>query len=228
MLEQASVHLKPMLDEVVFVGGATVELWITDEAAPEFRPTDDIDIIVEVATRTKFYALDARLKEIGFRNDSESKVICRFRHRETGLILDAMPTEASILGFSNHWQKEAFFHSAGFPLPSGTLIPTITPPYLLASKLEAFDSRGERDFYASRDFGDVVSLIDGREELIDEIATEASPLRSYIADQFLILQSDVDFENGLEGGLPLGPDQQSRFEDVLLPRVESIIRLGIN
>lgn len=39
MLEQAIEHLEPLLNEVVFVGGATVELWVTDEAAPEFRPT---------------------------------------------------------------------------------------------------------------------------------------------------------------------------------------------
>lgn len=43
MLELAAEHLGDLLDEVVFVGGATVELWITDEAAPEFRPTDDIE-----------------------------------------------------------------------------------------------------------------------------------------------------------------------------------------
>lgn len=37
MLELAAEHLSGLLAEVVFVGGATVELWITDQAAPEFR-----------------------------------------------------------------------------------------------------------------------------------------------------------------------------------------------
>ena len=37
MLERALEHLGELAGDVVFVGGATVDLWITDEAAPEFR-----------------------------------------------------------------------------------------------------------------------------------------------------------------------------------------------
>ena len=49
LLELAAARLGELLDELVFVGGATVELWITDPAAPEFRPTYDVDAIVEVS-----------------------------------------------------------------------------------------------------------------------------------------------------------------------------------
>ena len=35
MLERAAQELTPFLDEVAFVGGATIALWITDQAAPE-------------------------------------------------------------------------------------------------------------------------------------------------------------------------------------------------
>lgn len=52
LLELAAKHLGGLLSEVAFVGGATVELWITDDAAPEFRPTDDVDVIVEITTPT--------------------------------------------------------------------------------------------------------------------------------------------------------------------------------
>ncbi len=58
MLELAAEHLGELLDEVVFVGGATVELWITDEAAPEFRPTDDIDVIVEITTTSDYHRFE--------------------------------------------------------------------------------------------------------------------------------------------------------------------------
>ena len=96
-------------------------------------------------------------------------MICRFKEPGSGLLLDVMPTEASILGFENRWQAEAFPHAAECLLPSGRAIATIPPPFLLATKLEAFGTRGKRDFYGSRDFGDVVALIDGREELADEV-----------------------------------------------------------
>jgi hypothetical protein len=36
MLERAAQELAPFLDEVAFVGGATVALWTTDPAAPSY------------------------------------------------------------------------------------------------------------------------------------------------------------------------------------------------
>ena len=55
MLEMAADHLGPLLEEVVFLGGATVEFWISDPAAPEFRPTVDVDVVVEIATKADYY-----------------------------------------------------------------------------------------------------------------------------------------------------------------------------
>lgn len=51
LLEEAAARLEPVLEEVVFVGAATLVLWITDPAAPEVRPTRDVDVIVEVFAR---------------------------------------------------------------------------------------------------------------------------------------------------------------------------------
>jgi hypothetical protein len=100
MLERASIALGDLVDkEVVFVGGATVGLWATDEATAEFRPTDDIDVIVEVASRNDYYRFEERLRALGFVNDDEDGVICRFRHEAQGLILDVLPTDPSILGY---------------------------------------------------------------------------------------------------------------------------------
>jgi hypothetical protein len=62
MLESAADALDEILDEVVFVGGATVELWVTDPAAAEFRPTNDVDVIVEITSRHAYYELEDRLR----------------------------------------------------------------------------------------------------------------------------------------------------------------------
>jgi len=51
LLELAASTLGELVDEVVFVGGAAVTLWITDPAAPPVRPTNDVDV-VEATTRT--------------------------------------------------------------------------------------------------------------------------------------------------------------------------------
>jgi hypothetical protein len=71
LLELAADGLGPLLDEVVFVGGATVTLWITDPGAPPVRPTKDVDVVVEVATRSAFHDFEARLRHRGFAEDRE-------------------------------------------------------------------------------------------------------------------------------------------------------------
>jgi hypothetical protein len=142
LLELAAGALDDLPDEVVFVGGATLTLWITDPAAPPPRPTKDVDVIVEVTTRGRFHAFEERLRKRGFKEDQESGVICRWQHRDSGVILDAMPANASILGFENRWQAEALPFAVERELPSGAWIRAVPPPYLLATKLEAFKGRG--------------------------------------------------------------------------------------
>lgn len=223
MLELAAEHLGALLGEVVFVGGATIELWITDAAAPEFRPTDDIDVIVEITTLKDYHRFEKRLRKAGLEDDQESGVICRFKHPVSGLLLDVMPTEASILGFQNRWQAEAFPHAVEVKLPSGQPVRAIPPPYLLATKLEAFRTRGKNDFYGSRDFGDVVALVDGREELPSEIAEAPAPLRKYVAGQLEELSRQSVFASGLEGALPSSPETQERVADVIQPRIREML-----
>lgn len=78
LLDLAAQDLKGLLDDVVFVGAATVELWISDPAVPPIRPTKDVDVVVEVTTRTEFYRFEERLRSVGFIEDQESEVICRW------------------------------------------------------------------------------------------------------------------------------------------------------
>ncbi|HWH19044.1 MAG TPA: nucleotidyl transferase AbiEii/AbiGii toxin family protein [Solirubrobacterales bacterium] len=227
MLERAAVALGELVDdEVVFVGGATVGLWATDEATAEFRPTDDVDVIVEVATRNDYYRFEERLRALGFANDDEDGVICRFRHGAQRLVLDAMPTDAAILGFENRWQNEAFPHAVTVSLPSGQTIRAVPPAYLLATKLEAFRSRGKGDLLWSRDFEDVITLVDRRVELIDEVRGAGDELRAYISAELGVLLDRGDFDSAAEGALSGGPETQARFAAVVRPRVEAIVAAG--
>jgi hypothetical protein len=50
LLTTAARLLKPILDELVFVGGCATGLLITDEAAAEVRPTFDVDAIAEITS----------------------------------------------------------------------------------------------------------------------------------------------------------------------------------
>lgn len=225
MLELAFEHLGDLRDEVVFVGGATVELWVTDEAPPAFRFTEDVDVVVEVATQRGYYRIEKRLHGLGFENDRRSKVICRFRRPDSELVLDVMPTEGPILGFENHWQAEAFSHAVEVALPRGQTIRALPPPYLLATKLEAFNSRDKLDFYGSKDWSDVITLVDGREELIGEVAEAPETLRAYVSRRLTELSGHRDFDAGVEGALPSSPESRDRVDQVVLPRIRMLIEL---
>lgn len=224
LLEAASAALDDLLPEVVFVGGATVELWITDPAAPPVRPTKDVDVVVEVGSRSAFYDFETRLRAHGFRGDQEDGVICRWRHDAGDLILDAMPSEAGILGFENRWQGAGVPHAINRQLPSGTTIRALSPPYLLATKLEAFKGRGRGDFLASRDFADIIALVDGRQELIAEVAASGQDLRGYVSQEVQALLDASRFADGLFGALGGSAVSQERAQAVVLPALRSIVQ----
>lgn len=77
-IKAVSQVLEGLDQDFVFVGRATVSLYATDAAlAAEVRPTDDVDVVVELAGYRGYSGLDEKLREIGFVNDNTSKVICR-------------------------------------------------------------------------------------------------------------------------------------------------------
>ena len=223
LLESAAATLGPLGDQVVFVGGATIVLWVTDPAAPPPRPTLDVDVVVEVTTRLDYHRFGEQLRARGFSHDVASPVICRWRHSETGLVLDAMPAEPSILGVANRWQAAALPHATSRSLPSGAIVRAAPPAYLVAMKLEAFADRGSGDLLASHDIEDVIALLDGRAELVAEMAAADVELRRFVAEQMKTLRSAPRLLDALHGWLPADPEGQTRAKDVLLPRVDAIV-----
>jgi hypothetical protein len=139
------------------------------------------------------------------------------------MTLDAMPTDSKILGFSSYWQAAALPLAVECRLPSGTTIKAITPPYLLATKLEAFSGRGKGDLLGSRDFEDAISLVDGRSILMEEIRAASAGLRTYLAQQMAELKAMPRFEEWV--GAALRPDvaNQARVHAIVLPRLREIV-----
>jgi hypothetical protein len=141
LLQQVAKHLAPLLHEVVFVGGCTTGLFITDEGAAEVRPTFDVDVIAEITSYADYATFSERLRGLGFREDtSERAPLCRWLI--DGLKLDVMPIDEKILGFSNRWYREAMAAAQEIDLEPGLRIRVVTAPYFVATKLEAFRGRG--------------------------------------------------------------------------------------
>jgi len=185
MLAAAVEKLVPLLDRIVFVGGCATGLLITDPGASPVRPTLDVDAIIDLASYAQFADLENRLQDLGFQpSHAEGAPICRWTHQD--LVLDLMPTDSSILGFSNRWYHMALQNSETTRIGTHK-IRLITAPYFLATKLEALHGRGQHDYRLSRDLEDIVTVINGRPEIVNEVQETEDRLRQYLSDQLSTL-----------------------------------------
>jgi predicted nucleotidyltransferase len=192
-------------EEFVFVGGATVSLY-GDETRGEARPTEDVDVIIELAAYTGYAALEEKLRKIGFVNDIESSVICRFKIE--GIIVDIMPTDASVIGFTNRWYADGFKNAISIKLDD-CLIKIFSLPYFIASKIEAFKSRGNNNYLYSTDFEDIVYVFENNANILSLLNESPKEVNEYLKKIFTEFRQDYLFEEGLSAHLePNTKDQQ--------------------
>lgn len=213
--------LAPVLDELVFVGGCTTGLFITDPAAGGIRPTKDVDAIVDVISYAEYAALAERLRTLGLAEDTTSGAPpCRWRRDD--LIVDVMPVDERILGFSNRWYPAAIETAQTIEI-GGHLVRVVTPALFIATKLDAFHGRGGGDTVASHDLEDIVAVVDGRPEIVSEVAAASTDVRHYIASELGALLENRDFTEALAGFLLPDAASQGR-RSFLEGRLRSLSR----
>jgi len=223
LLIVAAKLLSPVLDELVFVGGCATGLLVSDEAAAEVRPTFDVDAIAEITSYVEYTTFGERLRKLGFTEDaSEGAPICRWQHGQ--IKLDLMPLDEKILGFSNRWYKSAMDSAQDLEIERGVRIRVVTAPYFCATKLEAFRGRGEGDYLASHDLEDLITVVDGRAELLDEVRLGSEDVRSYIESAIGQMLKDPQFIDALTGYLLPDAASQGRIE-VVLARLKELSKL---
>lgn len=223
-LRTVAEQLGELRNNVVFLGGATLELFITDPGAGAPRPTRDVDVIIELGSYPEFVELQERLRELGFREDSSPGApLCRWETQ--GIKVDVMPTREDILGFTNRWYADAMRGAGEADLGSGVTIRLVTAPYFVATKLEAFRARGSDDYLTSHDLEDVVAVVDGRAELVGEVRSSDASLRGYLADVIAVLLENEEFIDALPGLLSGDAASQARLP-LLTWRLHEIIALG--
>jgi hypothetical protein len=190
--------LGELREQVVFVGGAVAGLLVTDPLAEAVRATRDVDAVVE-AGLAQFHRIEAQVTSRGFVRDVDSGVICRWVHWDSGVLFDLMPVQPEVLGFSNRWYRYAVDTAVPVELRPGLAIRLASAVAFVATKLEAFASRGAGDILGSHDLEDVLNIVDGREELARELAVAPSALRQAVGGAFAALLAHPDFANALPG-----------------------------
>lgn len=155
--------------------------------------------------------IENKLRAKGFENYIESGVICRYC--VNGVIVDVMPTEKNILGFSNKWYPDGFKTAMNFHLDENCMVRIFQPAWFIASKLEAFKGRGDKDGRLSSDFEDIIFVLNNRTSIWDEMDAAPEPLRNYFQNEFgRLLSHHYMFE---WVGVHLDYNEQNRVSHIM-------------
>lgn len=221
MLQIIASALAELKDQVVFVGGSVAELYVQNRGAAPVRPTLDIDLIINIVSKSEFANLEEQLRKLGFANDfSEGAPICRWLYQ--GIKVDVMPTDTKVLGFSNDWYHIGYERRVKVELPKAGLIYILPPAIYMCTKLSATKSRGA-DLIMSHDFEDVIYLISNCHALLEDIQKSGNAVRKFISETFKAFQTNPNFEEAITYSLPYG--EADRL-DLIQKKILEIISFG--
>lgn len=206
----------PLCEQVVFVGGCATGLLIDNASLMDVRPTEDVDAIVEVASLAGYHRLADKLAQRGFKQTMADNTP-PFRWFWNRLQLDLVPLDETVLGFANPWYRAGFAAALKAELAEGLVLRHLSAPYFLATKFEAFRDRSQNDVFTSHDLEDILTVVEGRSTLVDEVGAAPDDVRRHIASSVASLLALPPFANALPGLLS-DPDQEAR----VLARLERI------
>lgn len=176
VIEKVAIALEELNKDVVYVGGAIVSLYVTDEGAEQARPTKDIDISVQVSSYGQMDKLREKLAVKKFYPAPTENVMYRYTHEE--ILIDFIPYEETSLGPTNSWLKPGF--EKAYPVVIGDIEIKILPVSLfLATKWEAYKSRGA-DPRTSHDFEDIIYILDNNKELIEDFYKADNDVQEFL------------------------------------------------
>lgn len=200
-IRQISKALEELNADVVFVGGAVVQLYSSDDAALNPMTTYDVDCVVDITTYRQYRSFEKKLYAKHFTNDlSEGAPICRYLFN--GEKVDFMPKIDTGIGQSNRWYVKGLEYRQAYQLDSSTTIFLMPVPYYLASKLEALHSRGGSDFRGEKDFEDIVFVLNTCSYLIDEVRATIEPeVKEYLKTEFAIILDRPNIREEIESAL---------------------------
>ncbi|UQO39780.1 hypothetical protein [Burkholderia cepacia] len=208
-----------LCQEIAFVGGCTTALLLTDlYTKQQVRHTDDVDFIVHVMSYAHWENLKEQLRQKGFREqpDEDAPIYAMFL---AGLRVDFMPDDEAILNFGNAWYRDALTSAESHDIGEGVTVRIVRPAHFVATKLAAYLSRGNNDPLDSHDVEDILTLLDGRPEIADEILAADAEMRTYIGTQLAALQEHRDFEYAIEAA----SNGDTAREEVISQRVEVLV-----
>ena len=185
MVAEIADALKQYKDKMVFVGGAVVSLYTDDPAADEIRPTQDIDLTLNVISLGNWNTIQEELGQLGFSPDPFGQAICSYKYKN--IPVDIMASEDGPFGPSNSWYKTGF-ENLWTAKAEEQEINILSAPCYLATKFEAFNNRGS-DYRTSHDIEDIIYILDNRISIVKEIEEDNASVRQFIRKQILKIKN---------------------------------------
>ena len=165
VVEKVAIALEELNNDVIYVGGAVISLYVTDKGVEQPRPTKDIDISVQISTYAQMDELREKLALKRIYPAPAEKILYRYSYED--ILIDFIPFEEAPLRPTNSWLKPGF--EKAYPVNIGGVNIKILPVSLfLATKWEAFKHRGN-DPRTSHDFEDIIYIIDNNLEVVEDI-----------------------------------------------------------
>ena len=115
VVEKVAFALGELNDDVIYVGGAVVSLYVTDAGAEQPRPTKDIDISVQVSSYAQMDQLREKLANKKIYPAPTETIMYRYSYED--ILIDFIPYEETPLGPTNRWLKPGF--KKAYPIKVG-------------------------------------------------------------------------------------------------------------
>lgn len=216
-IEKVMAALGDLKDDVAVVGGAVVGLYVDDPVAADVRPTRDVDLMFEIATRTELQELEKKLVDKGFKHAQDENVICRFIIDE--ILVDVMATKEVGWAPAGPWFAEGFQHLIGYELKNSTI--NILPfVYFLATKFSAFQDRAG-DPRQSKDFEDIVYLLDNRTIWVEDVSSAEPTVKDFIIGELQKISADENVQEAIQAHLD--PTTQSERFKMLMDKISEVV-----
>ena len=88
-------------------------------------------------------------------------------------------------------------------------------PNIKILTLAAFYGRGQGDFLMSHDLEDIVAVLDGRPEIVEDIQQADKKVADYLMKEFNTLLQNRNFVEALSGHLPADAMSQNRVKLII-------------
>jgi predicted nucleotidyltransferase len=193
VIKIVSQALGEMNERVAYVGGAIVSIYADDPAAEDVRPTKDIDLTLQIVSFKELAKIQEELANKGIYPAPDTNVACRFQYKD--ILIDVMSTQEIGWAPSDPWFEPGFNSTIIYEIDNNTSIRVFPVSYFLATKFSAFNERGD-DPRTSKDFEDIIYVLDNRLNIVNEIIESPVEVKSYLKQELLKLLKD-DMEEAI-------------------------------